>query len=147
MQRIILWFRNDLRVHDNPVLAWAVKNKRPSAQIVPVFCFDPRFFTKSQPDYLMNRKSGIHRTRFQIESVQDLRNNLQQLGSGLLVSMEQPELFLPKLINPEMDTTVVFSAETCSEERKVEDDLEKAMAGCSFVDVWGNTMVHIDDFP
>ena len=46
-----------------------------------------------------------------------------------------------------MDTTVVFSAETCSEERKVEDDLEKAMAGCSFVDVWGNTMVHIDDFP
>lgn len=86
MNRVILWFRNDLRMHDNPVLAWAVKNARPATQVIPVFCFDPRFYTKTQPQFMMARKSGVHRTRFAIESVQDFRHSLQALGSGLLVA-------------------------------------------------------------
>lgn len=60
-------------MHDNPVLAYAVKNAKPHTQVVPVFCFDPRFFTKAQPEFLMSRKTGIHRTRFMLESVQDLK--------------------------------------------------------------------------
>ena len=76
MHRIILWFRNDLRIHDNPVLNWAVRNKSAQTQIVPVYCFDPRFFTKTVPEFGMGRKSGIHRTRFMIESVTDFRRNL-----------------------------------------------------------------------
>ena len=75
----------------------------------------------------MARKSGIHRTRFTIESVTDLRANLQKVGSGLLVAQAEPELFLPKLVNQEMNTTVVFTAETCSEERSVEDALRQAL--------------------
>ena len=90
-----MWFRNDLRVHDNPVLDWAVRNSTPQTQIVPVFCFDPRFYQKSVPEFDMVRKAGIHRTRFMIESVMDFRDSLISLGSGLLISMEKPENLLP----------------------------------------------------
>lgn len=75
----------------------------------------------------MARKAGIHRTRFFIESVQDLRAQLQNIGSGLLVSQQKPEEFLAQLVQPNHDTTLVFAAETCSEERAVEDSVERAL--------------------
>jgi len=47
--RIILWLRNDLRLHDNYALNWAIKFNKKNAtekQILPVFCFDPRIYAK-----------------------------------------------------------------------------------------------------
>ncbi len=35
----LVWFRSDLRLHDNPVLAAAVRD---STSVLPVFVFDPR---------------------------------------------------------------------------------------------------------
>ena len=67
--RVILWFRNDLRIHDNAVLNWAMKQKVPDVEYIPVFCFDPRFFDMSVPEWKMERKTGIVRTRFQIDTV------------------------------------------------------------------------------
>ena len=63
--RVILWFRNDLRMHDNPVLHWALTQPKVEyKEIIPVYCFDPRFFDDSVPKFAMNRKTGIHRTKF-----------------------------------------------------------------------------------
>jgi deoxyribodipyrimidine photolyase len=43
--RIILWLRNDLRLHDNYALDWAVNQARSTnSEIIPVYCFDPRYF-------------------------------------------------------------------------------------------------------
>ena len=57
IHRIIVWFRNDLRVHDNYLLRAAtntvtrsnLKNKASEGnhvrtEVLPVFCFDPRFY-------------------------------------------------------------------------------------------------------
>lgn len=74
MSRVILWFRNDLRMHDNAILNWAVKNAaKGNSQVIPVYCFDPRFYTQPVPDFNIPRKAGINRTRFMLESVYDLR--------------------------------------------------------------------------
>jgi deoxyribodipyrimidine photolyase len=43
MKRIIVWIRNDLRIHDNPVLDWAAKNGGKTKEILPVYSFDSRF--------------------------------------------------------------------------------------------------------
>ena len=51
--RVILWFRNDLRIHDNAVLNWAVNQKAKQREFVPVYCFDPRFFNEGVPDFQM----------------------------------------------------------------------------------------------
>ena len=102
----------------------------------------------------MTRKSGVKRTRFSIESIKDLRNNLQsRLGSGLLVSMEKPEDFIPELIRPNVPTTIVLNTETCCEEREIENDLRNAMqakgttAPFRFIDLWDSSLIHIDDLP
>ena len=128
MHRVIVWLRNDLRLHDNPVLQWAIKQPAVAyKEIVPVFCFDPRFFTKAVPKYAMSRKAGIHRTRFMIESVADFRQSLQGVGSGLLVAQGRPEDFIPQLVSGDRETTVVYQAETCSEERAVVEKLMRAL--------------------
>ena len=44
----VVWFRNDLRVHDNEALAEA--NKRCSA-VLPVFCFDEREYGKLEAKF------------------------------------------------------------------------------------------------
>ena len=117
-QRLILWFRNDLRLHDNIVLDYAVQLKKSCsyAEIVPVFCFDPRFFTESDPEYLTKR-CGFIRAKFMLESVLALRNKLESIGVCLLISMEKPEHFIPALALPKyvdnklIQTRVVFQRE------------------------------------
>ena len=66
------------------------------------------------------RKSGIWRTRFQIETVQQFRASLRALGCGLLVAHAKPEEFLQSLIVPNLKTTIVYQAETSDEEVRVE---------------------------
>ena len=68
--------RNDLRLHDNPVLHWAMA--QPAAaykEFIPVYCFDPRFNQKRVEEFDI-RKCGIYRTRFQIETIKQFRASL-----------------------------------------------------------------------
>ena len=63
MQRIILWLRNDLRLHDNYVIQTALKakEKKLNYEVLPVFCFDPRIFGDVKTPY-GTRKTGLIRT-------------------------------------------------------------------------------------
>ena len=56
----------------------------------------------------MERKAGIIRTRFQLETVKELRESLAMLGSNLLVAHAKPETFLQKLVSHDMVNTVVY---------------------------------------
>jgi len=42
--KVLVWFRSDLRVHDNPALTHALEE---AGTVVPVYCFDPRQFGKT----------------------------------------------------------------------------------------------------
>jgi deoxyribodipyrimidine photo-lyase len=77
MHRIILWLRNDLRINDNPVLHWAATHPKVAyKEVVPVYCYDPRFYDKYVQKY-QTKKCGLIRTRFNIESVRALRTSLE----------------------------------------------------------------------
>lgn len=89
--RIILWYRNDLRVHDHEPLNKAIKTK---AQIIPIYCFDPRQFGQTNFGF---PKTGAFRAKFLIESIADLRNTLQKLGSNLIIRQQKPEIAIPQL--------------------------------------------------
>ena len=43
-----VWFRNDLRLHDNGSLNEAVRlvKSNIASHVLPVFCYDPRYFGK-----------------------------------------------------------------------------------------------------
>ena len=74
MTRIILWFRNDLRLHDNYIINYAMNMKSSNKEIIPVYCFDPRIFNSTTK--YNTRKTGIVRANFILQSVLNLRNNL-----------------------------------------------------------------------
>src|ERR1700761_5587235 len=88
---ILVWFRNDLRIHDNEILLEAT---RKADNIIPVYCFDPYYFTT---DAAGEHKTGNIRARFLLESVADLRKNLHKLGSELIVRVGNPAEVLPAL--------------------------------------------------
>jgi deoxyribodipyrimidine photolyase len=59
-----------------------------SSSIVPVYCFDPRDYGKSSSGF---DKTGPYRAKFLIECVADLRKNLRERGSELVVRIGKPE--------------------------------------------------------
>ena len=88
--RVVVWFRNDLRLNDNYVVqrAESLAASTPKCDVLPVYCFDPRFFA---PSAWGTPKTGGRRARFQLECVLNLRENLRAAGSDLLVAVGKPE--------------------------------------------------------
>ena len=73
----------------------------------------------------MSRRAGIIRTRFQLETVEEFRKSLVDLGSYLLVAHEKPEVFMKQLVAPDLNHTVVYTTEICSEEKQVEESIKE----------------------
>lgn len=142
-QRILLWFRNDLRLHDHEPLHRAIAS---GAEIVPVYCFDPRQFDKTAFGF---PKTGAFRAQFLLESVADLRRSLRSLGSDLLIYQNPPELIIPRLATDLAISAVFYHQEVTPEERAVETALQTALKplGIRVQSFWGHTLYHPDDLP
>ncbi|MGK7921629.1 MAG: DASH family cryptochrome [Trichodesmium sp.] len=140
---IILWYRNDLRIHDHQPLNQALKAK---AQILPIYCFDPRQFDKTNFGF---PKTGAFRGKFLIESVADLRNSLQKLGSNLVVYKQKPEVVIPEIAEKLSAKSVFFHKEVTAEELRVERAVHQALAkiGVKVQSFWGHTLYHPDNLP
>ncbi len=140
---ILVWFRNDLRIHDNEILFEAI---RKADKIVPVYCFDPDHFGISS---LNTQKTGAIRAKFIIESVADLKNSLQKLGGDLIVRFGKPEDILPQIVQQYDVAEVYHHREVASEETgtsaRVEASLWKLQINLKhFI---GHTMYHKEDLP
>ena len=72
-RRAILWFRQDLRLHDNEALSEALDS---ADEIIPVYVFDERVF-RGKTHFFGFPKTGKFRARFIIESIHDLRESLR----------------------------------------------------------------------
>lgn len=140
-KRAIVWFRNDLRVHDNENLVKAIQS---SEEILPVYCFDPRMFEKTELGF---HKTGLFRAKFLRDSVSILRNNLRELGADLIVVHGKPEEELIRLAENHQVQAIFFSQEVTSEERNVEKSVENAAwaKGIGTESLWQSTLYHIDD--
>lgn len=139
----IVWFRNDLRVHDNECLNSA---NNESMSVLPVYCFDPRDYGKSSSGF---DKTGPYRATFLIESVADLRKNLQARGSDLVVRIGKPETVLVELAQAIGAEAVYAHGEVSHDEVKAEDKIEEVLKdeGVEVKYFWGSTLYHIDDLP
>jgi deoxyribodipyrimidine photo-lyase len=142
-KRILIWYRNDLRLHDNEPIYQALKEK---AQIIPVYCFDERQFAKTSFGF---PKTGKFRAEFLRESVADLRNSLQKLGSNLIVRRGLPEKIIPAFAQELNVDVVYYHEEVASEELAVEKLLKKALSqiGVKVNSFWGTTLYRPDNLP
>lgn len=146
MKRAIVWFRNDLRIQDNPVLQ---ATKRDFNEVVCVYCFDPRHYSTTAYSSI---KTGIYRTKFLIESVANLRKNLKSIGCELLVAHDRPENVIPQLTSSVQNASVMVMGEVTYEEikveKKVEEKLKLANPTATLIKIIGGcSLYHPDDLP
>ena len=139
----ILWFRNDLRLHDNLALFQA---SRDQSQVVPVYVIDPRQF--GQTSFGLQR-TGPFRVRFLLEALEDLRASLRSRGSDLIIRTGKPEEVLPKLAVEQGASGVFFSREFASEELEVEAALAKSLESTpvELIGVCNAALFHPEDLP
>ena len=146
--RVVLWFRNDLRLDDHYAVREAQRRVQQgrAAEVLPVYCFDPREWRRTR---WSPTKTGAARSQFLRESVADLRASLEAVGSGLLVYHARPEEVLPRLLHPSRPTAVLAHGHVASEELKVERAVQSAVrgGGGELELFWGQTLYHYDDLP
>jgi deoxyribodipyrimidine photo-lyase len=141
--RIIVWFRNDLRIQDQEALHKACST---GAEVIPVYCFDPRHFETTEIGY---PKTGSFRGKFLMESVADLRRNLRKIGGDLVILRGNPEVEIITLAERVKADAIFFSEEVTAEEQYVDKSLEKASwsKGIATERFWQSSLYHIEDLP
>ena len=140
---ILVWFRNDLRVHDNEILFEAT---RKADKVLPVYIFDPFYFKTTELALL---KTGSIRAKFLLESVADLRFNLQKLGGELIVRIGGPAEILPQLAQQYQVSEVYHHREVAFEETQISEDVETALwkIKLNLKHFIGHTLYHKEDLP
>lgn len=78
----MVWFRSDLRVHDNPALTHALEE---AGTVVPVYCFDPRQFGKTSFGF---EKTGTWRVVVVWSAAGSYRVSAHSIGLRLLMCGE-----------------------------------------------------------
>lgn len=146
--KILVWFRNDLRIHDNPALTLAasIASKEGTSEVLPLYCFDPTHFGKTRWG---NAKTGLYRAKFLLESVADLREHLRNLNSELYVRAGDPASIIPQLLGQQKEGDnhiVIFQREMTSEETEVENAVEASLGnGVKVEKVFGATLYDPED--
>ena len=89
----IHWFRNGLRLHDNPSLLTACQQ---SSSLLPLYIIDPDApFAQTA-----GRRAGAIRANFILESIVNLDEKLQDKGdSQLMVFVGKPQELLPQIVD------------------------------------------------
>eukprot|EP00747_Dinoflagellata_sp_TGD_P171606 gnl/TRDRNA2_/TRDRNA2_206090_c0_seq1.p1 gnl/TRDRNA2_/TRDRNA2_206090_c0~~gnl/TRDRNA2_/TRDRNA2_206090_c0_seq1.p1 ORF type:complete len:544 (+),score=62.40 gnl/TRDRNA2_/TRDRNA2_206090_c0_seq1:67-1632(+) len=156
---VILWFRNDLRIRDNPLLHH--KLLATASHLIPVYFLDPRHFGSNadvHPHWLGQAstfsKTGVLRARFLLESLSDLQQSFRKLGSDLLVVNGEPEkqmlTLLENLSSQDRCASVLCEHNVGSEEATVESAVAEALraSNVELKTLWGaQTLYSPTDLP
>lgn len=140
---ILVWFRNDLRIHDNEILLRAIER---SNQIVPVYCFDPRHFETTEYG---TKKTGSLRAAFLKKNVAALQTSLQNLGGDLVTVLGYPEEVLPQIASQYQVDEVYHHREVAHEETATSARVEAALwkMQINLRHFIGHTLYHKEDLP
>lgn len=140
----ILWFRNDLRLHDNESLNYAVEH---FDNVVPVYVFD-RQLMEGETSYGFE-KVGEHRIKFYIESVLALKDALQKKGSDLIIQYGNTGEILSEFCQMYNASYVLCNRERTTEEVYIQNDLEQILwkKGVEILFFRGKMLYYTADLP
>jgi len=136
----LVWFRNDLRIKDNAVLHHAITNHN---HVIATYCFDTRHFESDRYGF---KKTEKFRTKFLIETIQDLKANLKKLNIELFIFNGIPEVNLPQLILNHHIQTIYSQKEWTFEDKTVFENLKKSVSNSVVFETFHNQFLyHPDD--
>jgi deoxyribodipyrimidine photo-lyase len=140
MNNLVL-FRNNLRVEDNTSLFEACKN---AGKTIGIICFDPRQFSKTKYGF---KKTGKFRTKFLLETVSELKENLLLKNISLLIYFDKPENVFQKIISDYEISTIFTQKEWTSEEVNVNNNIKRQFKNVNFIETFDQFLFHPDDIP
>ena len=88
----LVWFRNNLRVEDNSSLTNAINN---SDKIIGFINLDPRNFAPTKYGF---KKTEKYRVKFLLESITELKSQLDKLNISLIVTHDYLEKSVSKVV-------------------------------------------------
>lgn len=143
MSTSIVWFKNDLRLHDNESLLKAIEV---SDSIIPVYCFNDTHFIVTKYG---TKKTGSYRAQFLLESLIDLDKNLRAIGSGLVIVKGKPEVELLEIAKTYNATKIFSKVEVGYEEQQTEKLVAGSLAtiSCSLCTCNTSTLHDVNDLP
>lgn len=143
MKTGIVWFTNDLRLHDNEVLVRAVEG---NDRVVPVYCLDERHYCVTKFGF---RKTGAWRAQFILEALQDLHDGLSKMGAGLLVVRGRTEDALATLAKTYNVSTIYTQQAVAYEELQTQQAVAAATAAwnCRLEAIATGTLYRAEDMP
>ena len=137
----LVWFTKDLRVRDNHSLLKALKENQ---KTIAVYCFDPRNFSTTKYGF---KKTEKFRAKFLIETVKNLRKNLQNYNITLLVFHKRPEFIFFEIIQKHNITSIYCQKEWTSEEISVLRKVKQVSPNCNFIETYDQFLFHPTDIP
>ncbi len=143
MKTSIVWFKTDLRLHDNETLVQAIAH---SDEVIPVYCFENNHYKTTEFGFT---KTGNFRAQFLLESLQDLDDQLRTLGSGLLILRGNVIEEISKVAAQYNAQKVYAKKEVAHDEKYMEEELEKKLwkINCTLETYSTSTLYHAVDLP
>lgn len=117
MNRLV-WFRNDLRLHDNESIAAALSDR--SADVAFLYVFDSRL-----------EPLGQAKQKFLAECVDGVKQQLQSMGSDLICVAGDPKEIVPEICRQLQINEVFYSRLTAFNEKRDEVEIERILRNVS----------------
>ena len=138
----LVWFKNDLRLHDNEPLCHAIAAGLP---IIYLFCVDIRIFEKLSLGF---RKADANRAIFLKQTVLDLQERLEKIGGHLRIEVGIPEDIVANYLGDYNISKIYAEEEYAWEELQMMAEVKKRISEkAELITFWGKTLYHIDDIP
>jgi deoxyribodipyrimidine photo-lyase len=139
----LVWFRNNLRLHDNPTWFKACSK---SEQLIPLYVLNNSILKKGI--YKIERIENF-RLQFLLESIKELKKNLNKQHSDLLFKIGNPVDIIIDLCKKYNVKKVYYPKIYAYDERKEELELEKRLTsyGIDYEGIDDETLIHIEDLP
>lgn len=134
MVKTLYWFTHDLRLSDNAALEFAL-NK--SEHIAFVYVLDP---AKKIASNYHCQLLGEHQTRFILNSLKELADELQALGHQLIVLEGEPQRVLYDFINTHFINQLVVAEQVGVYEKRQISDLQNAFPTLPIALFWQHTL-------
>ena len=135
----LVWFRNDLRVDDHNGLKLALNN---SNKVVGFYCFNPKVFSENKLGF---KKTDVFRTKFLIETVHNLKENLKKNNISLIIKIGDPVEELSNVITQHNISNIYLQKEWTKEEYDEEALLKSKLTNVLFHSTYDQFLYHPDD--
>ncbi|WP_405395741.1 DASH family cryptochrome [Maribacter sp. Asnod2-G09] len=137
----LIWFRNDLGVRDNSSLVEAMKGNK----VIGFYCFESLFF---ETDEFGFKRTAKYRAKFLLETVKQLKQELEKLNIPLFVYLGNSVDYLPNLIEKHKIDTIFLQKEWTRDELVILNDVKKKIpSNIKFNEVYDQFLYHPDDIP